>query len=143
MDKSAAEEYVALISNLFTHYQDLNKESASVTHLQGHILEFMYNKQRALNLKEISEGLDIAKQQLTNVVSELEEKGYLTKRPDERDKRAVLVSLTPAGKAMEEQKWTTLYHKFIKDLDRLTDEEQFDFCFALHKVNLLLRKMGG
>lgn len=143
MDKSAAEEYVALLSNLFTHYQGLNQGPPSVTHFQGHILEFLYSRQRPLNLKEISQGLNIAKQQLTNAVGELEAKGYLSKRPDERDKRAVLVALTPAGKAMEEQKWLTLYHKFFMGLDRLTEEEQFDFCFALHKVNTLLGKMGG
>ncbi|WP_332238517.1 MarR family winged helix-turn-helix transcriptional regulator [Sporolactobacillus sp. KGMB 08714] len=143
MDPSAAKEYVTLISNLFTHYQGLNRGSMKVTHLQGHILEFMYSKQKALNLKEISEGLEIAKQQLTHVVSGLEKKGYLIKRPDERDKRAVLVTLTPAGKAMEEQKWRVLYQKFIKSFNRLTEEEQFDFCFALHKVNTLLQKMGG
>jgi Transcriptional regulators len=143
MGKSAAEEYMELISNLFAHYQDLNQESDSVTHLQGHILEFMYNKRQALNLKEISGGLHIAKQQLTNAISELETRGYLIKKPDERDKRAVLVSLTPAGKAMEEQKWMALYQKFTGSLNRLAEEEQLDFCFALHKVNALLRKMGG
>lgn len=51
-----------------------------------------------MNIKEISQGLNIAKQQLTNVISELENEGYLIKMPDPRDKRAVLVTLTHKGK---------------------------------------------
>ena len=76
----------------------------------------MYMQNRALNLKEISNGLKIAKQQLTNIIKDLEANGYLMKTPDRKDKRAVLVSLTPKGKEIQDQKWGKIYQKLVKVL---------------------------
>lgn len=141
MKKEIAEEYIALIPNLFGSFSDLNKDSNDLTHLQNHIIEFLYMQQKAVNLKEISTGLMIAKQQLTNIMYDLEGGGYLVKVPDPKDRRAVLVSLTPKGKEIEEKKWTKIYQKFSNNLTKLTNEEQIDLAYALHKVNGLLRKM--
>ena len=96
-----------------------------------------------MNIKEISQGLNIAKQQLTNVISELENEGYLIKMPDPRDKRAVLVTLTHKGKNIQEEKWRGIYSNFHRNLAKLNEEEQIDLQFALHKLNVLLKKMEG
>jgi DNA-binding MarR family transcriptional regulator len=141
MKEEIAKEYIALIPNLFRSFSELNKDSVELSHMQNHVIEFMYMQQRALNLKEISSGLDIAKQQLTNIISDLEAGGYLVKVPDTKDKRAVLVSLTPAGKEMEDKKWAEIYQRLSTNLTKLSDEEQIDLNFALHKINLLLKKM--
>jgi MarR family transcriptional regulator, organic hydroperoxide resistance regulator len=141
MKEEIAKEYIALIPNLFRSFSELNKDSVELSHMQNHVIEFMYMQQRALNLKEISSGLDIAKQQLTNIISDLEAGGYLVKVPDTKDKRAVLVSLTPAGKEMEDKKWAVIYQRLSTNLTKLSDEEQIDLNFALHKINLLLKKM--
>ncbi|ACL20668.1 transcriptional regulator, MarR family [Desulfitobacterium hafniense DCB-2] len=141
MSEMIAKEYIELISNLFGNFSQLNKEAVALSHLQSHVLEFIYMKQRALNIKDISSGLDIAKQQLTKVISDLETGGFLVKAPDPKDKRAVLVSLTTAGKDAEDQKWAGMYQRLSNNLTKLTDEEQADLTYALHKVNLLLKKM--
>ena len=86
-----------------------------------------------MNLKEISSGLNIAKQQLTNLIKDLEASEYLTKLPDPKDKRAVLVSLTPKGKEFQENKWMKVYKKFCENMDKLNSEEQLDLKFALIK----------
>jgi DNA-binding MarR family transcriptional regulator len=95
----------------------------------------MQNK--ALNLKEISNGLKIAKQQLTNIIKDLEAEGYIIKSPDRNDKRAVLVSLTPRGKKVQDQKWRKVYQNFSENIGKLNMEEQLDIRYALHKVNTL------
>lgn len=141
MNEDIAKEYITLIPNLFGSFSELNKEAVELTHLQNHVIEFMYMQQRALNIKEISAGLYIVKQQLTNIISELETNGYLIKVPDTKDKRAVLVSLTPKGKNIQEKKWIQIYQKFTTNLNKLSDEEKLDLNFALHKVNVLLKKM--
>lgn len=141
MNENIAEEYIALISNLFGSFSDLNKDSVKLSHMQNHVVEFMYMKQRALNIKEISTGLDMAKQQLTNIIRDLEISGYLVKVSDPNDKRAVLVSLTPAGKEIQDKKWLEIYKRLSKNLTKLSDEEQLDLNYALHKVNILLKKM--
>lgn len=141
MINEISKEYLALIPNLFESFKELNKGSVNLSHMQNHVVEFMYMQQRPLNLKEISSGLNIAKQQLTNIISDLEAGGYLSKVPDTKDKRAVLVSLTPKGNEIEEKKWTDIYRKFSHNLTKLTDEDQRDLSFSLHKVNVLLKKM--
>ena len=141
VDDKIAKEYIALIPNLFSSFSELNKDSTGLTHTQNHVIEFLYMQQRALNIKDISIGLNITKQQLTNIISDLEAEGYLVKEPDIKDKRAVLVSLTSKGKENENKKWTKIYQRFIKNLTRITDEEKLDLAFALHKVNVLLKKI--
>ncbi|GGE34969.1 hypothetical protein GCM10011391_12050 [Pullulanibacillus camelliae] len=134
-------EYIALIPNLFSSFSELNKNTVKLSHLQHHVIEFIYMQQRPLNLKEICVGLDIAKQQLTPLIRDLEMEGYVTKLPDTRDRRAVLVSLTEEGKRILDKKWTTLYHNISEKVTKLSEEEQLDLKFALHKVNHLLKKL--
>lgn len=135
------QEYIELIPNLFGSFSDLNQDAAQLSHMQNHVIEFMYMKKRPMNLKEISSGLNIAKQQLTNLIKDLETSEYLTKVPDQKDKRAVLVSLTPKGKEFQENKWRKVYKRFCENMDKLNSEEQLDLKFALHKVNVLFKKM--
>ncbi|MCG7337024.1 MarR family transcriptional regulator [Sporosarcina sp. ACRSM] len=66
-----------MIPILFGSFSELNKGSVELSHQQNHVIEFLYMQQRGLNLKEISMGLDIAKQQLTTIIKDLEMGGYL------------------------------------------------------------------
>ncbi|MBB2481951.1 winged helix DNA-binding protein [Bacillus sp. APMAM] len=137
-----AKEYITLLPNLFSSFSELNKHSVELSHMQNHVIEYIYMQQRALNLKEISNGLNIAKQQLTNIIKDLEASGYVSKVPDVKDKRAVLVSLTQNGQDIQDKKWTKIYQKFTDSISKLSDEEQLDLKFALHKVNVLLTKIA-
>lgn len=141
MNDVIAKEYVALIPNLFHSFKELNRNSSELTHIQNHVIEFLYMQQRAVKIKDISKGLSIAKQQLTNVISDLEAGGYLVKVPDPIDKRAVQVLITSKGKEIQDKKWTEIYQAFTNNLLKLTEEEKTDLAFALHKVNVLLKRM--
>ncbi|MFT8309695.1 MAG: winged helix DNA-binding protein [Sporolactobacillus sp.] len=141
MQEAIAREYIALIPNVFGSFSKLNSDSPSLSHMQNHVVSFIYMKKQALNLKEISAGLNLVKQQLTPIIRDLEESGYLVKKADSRDKRAVLVSLTSKGRAIEEKKWIDIYQQFSFHLAKLKDEEQLDLHYALHKLNVLLTKM--
>ncbi|MHC6180964.1 MarR family winged helix-turn-helix transcriptional regulator [Clostridium sp. JNZ X4-2] len=141
MIEEIAKEYMTLIPNIFGNFDELNKDSAELSHMQNHVIEYMYMQNKALNLKEISNGLKIAKQQLTNIIKDLETEGYLIKSPDRNDKRAVLVSLTPRGKEIQDQKWKKVYKNFSENICKLNMEEQLDIRYALHKVNILLEKI--
>lgn len=142
MIQEIAKEYISLIPNIFGSFSECNEESSELTHLQNHVIEYMYMQNRALNLKEISMGLNIVKQQLTGVVKDLETAGYLIKTPDLKDKRAVLVSLTTKGKETQDKRWEKIYQKFSEKIAGLSKEELLDLNFALHKVNVLFNKMA-
>ncbi|MEH6877883.1 winged helix DNA-binding protein [Priestia megaterium] len=134
---------MALIPVLFENFKNLNRNEVKLKNLQNHVVEFMYMKKREGKRKERSNGLNIEKKKLKNVISELENEGYLIKMPDPRDKRAVLVSLTSKGKSIQEEKWRGIYSNFHTNLAKLNEEEQLDLHFALHKLNVLLKKMEG
>ncbi|HEX2904471.1 MAG TPA: MarR family transcriptional regulator [Jatrophihabitans sp.] len=53
-----------------------------------------------LRLNELSEHLRIAPRSTTEVVDALEAKGLIERRPDARDRRATLATLTAAGQAL-------------------------------------------
>ncbi|WP_433747946.1 MarR family winged helix-turn-helix transcriptional regulator [Falsibacillus pallidus] len=143
MMDAIAKEYIALIPNLFNSFSEINQIAVPLTHLQSHVVDFIYMQQRQVKLKEIRVELNIPKQQMTTVIKDLEEEGYLTKETDAEDKRAILVSLTSKGVEIQEQKWMQIYQKFTDDLTKLNGEELIDFHFSLHKINALLRKMGA
>lgn len=51
----------------------------------------------------LASALDVSPRNVTGLVDALEQHGYLTRRPHPRDRRAVLVDLTDAGRGTVEQ----------------------------------------
>jgi DNA-binding MarR family transcriptional regulator len=134
-------EYIELIPNLFKSFQRINQKSINLTHLQNQILEFVFMNYNSLTIKQISEGLNVPKQQMTDLLKRLFDKGYITKKQNENDKRSFVIELTEKGKSSQQEKWTKIYQSFAIDLSKLDSEEQLDLQYALHKVNYLLKKM--
>ena len=136
-----SKEYIELIPNLFKNFQRLNQKSSHLTHLQNQILEFLFMNQQPLTIKQISEVLNVPKQQMTDLIKRLMDQGYITKSQNRVDKRSFVIELTEQGKFSQQEKWTKIYQNFVNDLTKLNREEQLDLHYALHKVNYLLKKM--
>lgn len=56
-----------------------------------------------MNVKELGEKLYLDSGTLTPVLKKLEAKGYLTRSRSEEDERNLIVTITPAGRALEEE----------------------------------------
>ena len=136
-----SKEYLELIPNLFKSFQRLNQKASRLTHLQNQILEYLYMYQHPLTIKQISEGLNVPKQQMTDLHKRLFEQGLIIKKQNKNDKRSFLIELTEEGKITQQEKWSKIYQNFVDDLSKLDDEEQLDLQYALHKVNFLLKRM--
>lgn len=136
-----SKEYIELIPNVFKSFQRINQKASNLSHLQNQILEFVFMNQRALTIKQISDGLDIPKQQMTDLVKRLFDQGFITKSQNKDDKRSFVIELTEKGKASQQEKWTKIHQNFMNDLSKLTSEEELDLQYALHKVNYLLKMM--
>ncbi|MBA2872216.1 DNA-binding MarR family transcriptional regulator [Anoxybacillus calidus] len=136
-----SKEYIELISNLFKSFQRLNQKSSNLTHLQNQILEFLFMNHNTLTIKQISEGLNVPKQQMTVLLKRLFDQGYITKSQNKHDKRSFVIELTEKGKTSQQEKWAKIYQNFVNDLSKLDREEQLDLQYAMHKVNYLLKKM--
>ncbi|ULT56824.1 winged helix DNA-binding protein [Neobacillus drentensis] len=139
--QQVSKEYLELIPNLFKSFQRLNQKASSLTHLQNQILEYLFMYQHPLAIKQISEGLNVPKQQMTDVLKRLFDQGLITRKQNQNDKRSFVIELTEEGKTTQQEKWSKVYQNFVNDLSKLTGEEQLDLQYALHKVNFLLKKM--
>ena len=69
-------------------------------HGQGRLIELL-RKTGPLTQKKLAYFLGIRQQSLGELVRKLEEAGYVERKPSPEDKRAMIVSLTDAGLALE------------------------------------------
>ncbi|WP_256010427.1 MarR family winged helix-turn-helix transcriptional regulator [Desertivirga xinjiangensis] len=67
----------------------------------SHGTVFQYIRDSGSRITELAAEGKITKQSMSAIVYELEEKGYLTRKPDVSDKRAVLFILTAKGEQVK------------------------------------------
>ena len=132
----AAEQIAALLDGIVRRQRRASREGFgdSVTHGQFRVLRTLDHADRELRLSELASQLGIVPRSATSVVDDLEAAGLLARRPDPNDRRATLVSLTPAGT----QILTTLRRKrrevMANQLSRLTSAEQQTLIQLLQRL---------
>jgi len=65
----------------------------------SHSAVFAQIKPKGSRLTELAAGANITPQSMVEIVDELEALGYVTRRPDPKDRRAKLITLTVRGQA--------------------------------------------
>jgi DNA-binding MarR family transcriptional regulator len=63
----------------------------------AHLAVFQYPSPRGVRITELAERAGMSRQAMTYLIAELEERGYLERRPDPSDGRASLIDLTRRG----------------------------------------------
>ena len=72
---------------------------------------------------------------LTRTLKTMEEKGYITKKNDETDKRKVRICLTEIGKAKREVSKDAVFH-FNEFLDKnISTTQKNDFFVVMETIN--------
>jgi DNA-binding MarR family transcriptional regulator len=84
--------------------------------------------------KELAERLKIAPRSATEVIDALEDKGLVSRSPDPGDRRATLVALTDAGRALAEEVRRTRGVESERIFDRLTASEREHLARILAKL---------
>ncbi|MEV0799037.1 MarR family transcriptional regulator [Kribbella sp. NPDC050281] len=74
---------------------------------------------------------------LTSLVTKLEHDGLLQRRPDPKDGRAMLLSLTRAGRQVVRSRHTERVNKLSRLVDRLTPEERDVLASSIHVLTRL------
>ncbi len=97
--------------------------------------------EHAASITDISNLLNISKQQLTTVVEKLVQQGYVEKRRDPNDRRSNIITLTDAGTQVLEDQNEITRHTFLKGLDNLSAAELADFLKVSAQYNEYLLKM--
>ncbi|MES9784452.1 winged helix DNA-binding protein, partial [Bacillus thuringiensis] len=111
------------------------------THLEQHVVEYIAQQKVPVNLKMIASYLNIPKQQLSVTVRNLEQNGYIIKKQDMVDKRAILISLTEKAEKVHYERWKQIYNNFTVNLEKLSEEDRRDLTYGLYKTNTMLSKM--
>ena len=83
--------------------------------------------EHATSITDISNLLNISKQQLTTVIERLAQQGYVEKHRDPNDRRSNIITLTDEGRAILDQQNEITRHNFLKRLDGLAPEELKSF----------------
>lgn len=134
-------EYMNLLLNMSGTFKLLSEKSSEFTHLEQHVVEYIAQQKVPVNLKMIASYLNIPKQQLSVTVRNLELNGYIIKKQDTVDKRAVLIFLTEKAEKVHYERWKQIYNTFTHNLEKLSEDDQRDLTYGLYKTNKMLSKM--
>ncbi|GEP23971.1 MarR family transcriptional regulator [Lentilactobacillus diolivorans] len=117
--------------------QRLARHSARPYQLRGqHRVLHVLAKEGTLIQSQLAEILDIRPSSLTELLSKLEDRGLITRTPDENDKRVTNVSLTDEGKKAIETDEGSSDDLINSIFDGLSDEE-------VDQLNTLFDKLNG
>lgn len=98
---------------------------------QGRVLALL-KMQPDIAQRDLSYLLDMRQQSLSELLGKLEQKGYISREADEKDKRIVNIHLTEDGKKAAEE---MNVRKEDKIFDCLNPEEQAQFTEYLGRIN--------
>ncbi|WP_226038165.1 MarR family winged helix-turn-helix transcriptional regulator [Aquibacillus saliphilus] len=111
---------------------DIRKKGLNPTEFG--VLELLYH-QGEQPLQKIGDKILLASGSITYVVDKLEQKGYVTRKPCEKDRRITYASITDDGKILLNEIFPEHWQQIESITDGLTTEEKRQ---AIH----LLKKMG-
>ena len=77
-----------------------NANEKNITRGQGRIIAILNHKD-GISTRDMSELLNIKVTSLNETLNKLQEKGYVEKRPSEKDKRVLLIYLTGKGRELK------------------------------------------
>lgn len=117
----------ALRSLLLT---DALNEGLSVTQAQI-LLQGYLQPGHLYGVSELADELELTQPTVSDAVTTLQRKGFLQKLQREDDRRAVILLLTPKGKAVARRLWQQQVRRFEKAIAHLSPEEQTQFLYLL------------
>ncbi|GGM93460.1 putative transcriptional regulator, MarR family protein [Terrabacter tumescens] len=140
----AADGMAAITSLMRAHQIVLARVEATlkplgVTFARYEVLMLLWFSRRgSLPMKVIGSRLQVHPTSVTNAVDRLEDAGLVMRRAHPEDRRAMLVSLTPSGRALAERATTALNTEVFEQPDLDTEDAQ-----SLVDVLTRLRRSAG
>ena len=104
---------------------------------QADVLVYLYSHEGA-RASEIAEDLNISKQHVSKIISGFTSDGFVIDRTDERDKRAVSLALSRAGKEYLGQHFAASERSLQSLMEKMDDEEKKRFRSAMETIAELL-----
>jgi DNA-binding MarR family transcriptional regulator len=86
----------------------------------------------------IAERVGLTQGTVTNMIDRLEERGLVSRKRGDADRRQVNVSLTAAGRTLQQEAPTALQTRFLVNFSELQDWEKLAILSALQRVAILM-----
>jgi DNA-binding MarR family transcriptional regulator len=109
---------------------DAMEEGLSITQAQV-LLQCYLQPGRFYGVTDLAEELDLSQPTISDAITTLQRKGLLQKLQREDDRRAVVLVLTPRGKAIARRLWIQQSRRFEQLSERFSPEEQAQFLHFL------------
>ncbi|MXQ53123.1 MarR family transcriptional regulator [Shimazuella sp. KC615] len=114
------------------------RKRSDLTSLQMHILESLVQCRENISMTQLSLKMDICKQQLTTLICKLEEKKFVEKKQDEKDRRIIKLIITEKGVEVVKEHW----HDICTKLQSLDKDELADLEYAASKMVKIMQKIN-
>ncbi len=109
-------------------------ESMDLTASQGHIIGFLAAQETPPTPRDLEEVFHLSHPTVSGLLSRMEKKGFITFRPDEKDRRCKRILLLPKGQECS----ANLYQSILRSEEQLvagfTPEEQELFRIYLKRA---------
>lgn len=92
-------------------------------------------------ITDISRQLNISKQQMTNIIDKLLSAGYVSKEPDPKDRRRLVITISLRGKKLLEDHMEQFRQRFENHAQNLTLNERHELAQILRRYYELINKM--
>ena len=76
-----------------------------------------------VKVSDISDALNLPRPGVTRTVKEMEQKGYLTKKPSEEDARILYLFITDEGKKLSAKYNEQVFNALLPDLETISGED--------------------
>lgn len=100
-------------------------------------------RQGPTSMSSIAQALSYSKQNLTKIVDQLVEDGYVERLPDQTDRRVLNISLTEKGRSVMAERRERMKSRLVEDLAHLTDEELEYLYATFERVRIALPMLLG
>ena len=97
--------------------------------------------EEAVSISDISNILNISKQQMTTVIDKLVRNGMVQKSPDPHDRRRSVITMTAAGQKIIDDQNERVRLLFTQHIQQLDEDETAQLSQSILTFNYLLEKM--
>lgn len=88
----------------------------------------------AISVGEVAKGISLSQATVTGILDRMVKRGLVSRQRSERDKRRVMIRITPAGEAILAQAPPLMQASFLQQLEHLEDWEQTMILSALQRI---------
>ncbi|MBN2816065.1 MAG: MarR family transcriptional regulator [Campylobacterales bacterium] len=125
---------------LFAHSENFFKEKYDLLKSEVDVLASLYTNDNQLTPTQLYDLTIFSSGGMTKVLKRLQERGYIERKPDTKDKRCMLVCLTASGEEVIKCSLFKVSKEYENYFDNLTAKEKKEFSRLLQKLLYALPK---